>query len=210
MLWWIISPGRAARRALWRSVFRGGGRRKRGGSFWGWVFLLLLLGVAIQQSPALGILLGLFIVGAIAVRVVLAWKRYDPESLASDILDLVPGDGAQLEVLVADIMRAAGYRVSTPAGAGDQGVDVLAERDGRRIAIQCKNYAAPVGNKPVQEVFAGMAHYGATDGWVVAPEGFTPGAVELARSCNVTLIDRDALLDMASQLRAADKDTVTV
>jgi restriction system protein len=102
--------------------------------------------------------------------------------------------GTQFEHFVADVMRGLGYRVQVLGGSGDQGVDLIATRGGgERLAIQCKQYARPVGNKPVQEVFAGAKHHRCTATWVVAPEGFTKGAVELARSVGVALYDAHSL-----------------
>ena len=72
-------------------------------------------------------------------------------------------------------------------------MDVIATRGSERIAVQCKNHAKPVGNKPVQEVYAGAQHHRCTAAWVVAPEGFTKGAVDLARSVAVSLHDAQAL-----------------
>ena len=38
-----------------------------------------------------------------------------------------------------------------------------------RVAVQCKNYGKAVGNKPIQEVYAGSRFHGCNDAWVVAP-----------------------------------------
>jgi restriction endonuclease len=67
------------------------------------------------------------------------------------------------------------------------------------VAVQCKNYQRPVGNRPVQEVFAGNRHYGAKHAWVVAPAGFTKGAVQLARSTGVVLLDRSSIESFIQQ-----------
>lgn len=84
-------------------------------------------------------------------------------------------------------------------GAGDQGVDLLLRKGKERVAVQCKNYQRPVGNRPVQEVFAGKQHYGAKDAWVVAPAGFTKGAVQLARSTGVGLFDHSSVERLIQQ-----------
>ena len=110
--------------------------------------------------------------------------------------------GAQFEGFVAEIMRGLGYRATVLGGSGDQGVDVIATAGKERIAIQCKNYAKPVGNKPVQEVYAGARHHRCTAAWVVAPEGFTKGAVELARSVGVSLRDAQDLRGWIRQIDA--------
>jgi hypothetical protein len=90
-------------------------------------------------------------------------------------------------------------------GSGDQGVDVIATRGSERIAVQCKNYAKPVGNRPVQEVYAGAQHHRCTAAWVVAPEGFTKGAVDLARSVAVSLHDAQALRGWIRQIDAKER-----
>jgi hypothetical protein len=113
--------------------------------------------------------------------------------------------GAQFEVFVAKIMRGLGYRATVLGGSGDQGVDVIATAGKERIAIQCKNYAKPVGNKPVQEVYAGARHHRCTAAWVVAPEGFTKGAVDLARSVGVSLHDAQALRGWIRQIDAKER-----
>jgi HJR/Mrr/RecB family endonuclease len=80
--------------------------------------------------------------------------------------------GSQFEMFVADVMRGLGYRAKVLGGSGDQGVDVIAAAGNERLAIQCKNYKKPVGNKPVQEVYAGARHHRCTAAWVVAPRGY--------------------------------------
>jgi restriction system protein len=113
--------------------------------------------------------------------------------------------GAQFEGFIAEIMRGLGYRATVLGGSGDQGVDVIATVGKERLAIQCKNYAKPVGNKPVQEVYAGARHHRCTAAWVVAPEGFTKGAVELARSVGVSLRDAQALRGWIRQIDAKER-----
>jgi hypothetical protein len=50
-----------------------------------------------------------------------------------------------------------------------------------------------VGNEAVSAVYAGARHYGAKQAWLVAPEGFTKGAVELAKSTGVRPIGRKGI-----------------
>lgn len=108
--------------------------------------------------------------------------------------------GQQFEWFVADVFEALGYNVKPMGASGDQGVDVLLESEDETIAIQCKNYSKPVGNKPVQEIFSGSAYYGATEAWVVAPQGFTKGGFELAERLNVKLFDNFGISSWIDQL----------
>jgi restriction system protein len=101
--------------------------------------------------------------------------------------------GPQFEVFVADLFRAMGHGATMLGRAGDQGVDIVVSYHGERVAVQCKNYRRAVGNKPVQEVFAGARHHGCQQAWVVAPAGYTRGAYELASSTGVSLHDASSI-----------------
>jgi restriction system protein len=114
--------------------------------------------------------------------------------------------GAQFEGFVAEIMRGLGYRATILGGSGDQGVDVIAAAGKERIAIQCKNYAKAVGNKPVQEVYAGSRYHGCNSAWVVAPSGFTKGAAELARRVGVVLYDAQAIRTWIRRIDEKERD----
>jgi hypothetical protein len=101
--------------------------------------------------------------------------------------------GREFEHFMANLFRTAGYKVDVVGGAGDQGVDLLLKEGRKRIAVQCKKYGKPVGNAAVSAIYAGAKHYGAKQAWVVAPEGFTKGAVELAKSTGVRLLGRKGI-----------------
>src|ERR1700730_11505635 len=62
----------------------------------------------------------------------------------------------------------------------DQGVDVVAEKNGIRLVLQCKLYSRPVGNKAVQEAAAARAHEAADYGVVVSNNRYTQDAQQLA------------------------------
>lgn len=103
--------------------------------------------------------------------------------------------GTEFEEFVADFLQAQGYVVQTTTASGDQGVDLLVKMPDSEstIAVQIKRYSRPLGNKPVQEAFAGMVHYKAVEAWVLTNSSFTPGAHGLALSTAVKLIGGDEL-----------------
>lgn len=97
-------------------------------------------------------------------------------------------EGIDFEHTCANILRGRGFsNVEVTKASGDQGVDVLASKDGRRYAVQCKLYSNPVGNKAVQEVYAGKTYYGCTDAAVMTNSTFTESAKVLADSLGVEL-----------------------
>ncbi|MBX9582164.1 MAG: restriction endonuclease [Gemmataceae bacterium] len=97
--------------------------------------------------------------------------------------------GVPFEEFLTRIFRLLGYQVQTTKASGDQGVDLIVVGKGRRIAVQAKGYEGSVGNKSVQEAFAGQTYYGCTACVVVTNSQFTSGAIELARRVGCQLID---------------------
>ncbi len=98
--------------------------------------------------------------------------------------------GGEFEAYVAEVLRDNGFkRVQVTKGSGDQGADVLAERNGISYAIQCKNYEGSVGNFAVQEAYAAAQFYRCDKAAVICPGQFTRGAKELAEATGVTLWD---------------------
>ncbi len=105
--------------------------------------------------------------------------------------------GIEFEQFTAQLLKRLKYKnVSVTKASGDQGIDVLAEKDGINYAIQCKNYSKRLDNTPIQEAFAGKTFYGCDVAIVITNNYFTDGAIELAKSIGVVLWDRDALKKM--------------
>jgi len=172
------------------------GRRGSGASATGVIALVLVAVVVfglLLEHP--GWMVTLAVVGAVLWLLLRKTGPRTPsaQELAQRFGQVPFMSGGQFEVFVADLMRAMGYRATVMGGSGDQGVDVIAVAESERIAIQCKNYKKAVGNRLVQEVFAGARHHGCQRAWVVAPAGFTKGAHELARSVGVLLFDANSV-----------------
>jgi restriction system protein len=107
-----------------------------------------------------------------------------------------PEDGIAYERYCADLLQRAGWRARPTQASGDQGCDVIAERDGFRLVVQCKRYGRPVGNAAVQEAAAAALHWSADMAAVVSNAGFTPAARKLAGTTGVRLLHHDALSDL--------------
>lgn len=100
----------------------------------------------------------------------------------------LPTGGHEFEEWVAKSLNMFGWEARVTQGSGDQGVDVLASKDGKSLAIQCKLYSQPVGNKAVQEAFSGAKYYDAEYAAVLTNAGFTASAKDLALSTDVKLL----------------------
>lgn len=99
-----------------------------------------------------------------------------------------PKDGHAFEEWVAGKLEAQGWRAHVTAGSGDQGIDIIARRKGRKIGIQCKRYDGAVGNKAVQEAFSGRAFHRVDTAVVITTGHYTESAKALSRRTGVHLL----------------------
>ncbi|WP_079707731.1 restriction endonuclease [Paraliobacillus ryukyuensis] len=110
-------------------------------------------------------------------------------------------DGFQFESYLAELFKENGYKVKMTRSRGDFGADLLLSKDHKKIAVQAKRYAKPVGIKAVQEVIASIPYYQTNEGWVVSTNSFTKSAKELAASAkNIELVDKDQLVNMVLKM----------
>lgn len=119
-------------------------------------------------------------------------KQYlDEEHDIANVASIDGMEGHAFEHFCANLLGKKGFsEIRVTPGSGDQGVDILAVKDGICYAIQCKNYSAPLGNTPVQEVNAGKIFYNCHVGVVMTNSTFTSGAKALAKATGVLLWDR--------------------
>lgn len=103
-------------------------------------------------------------------------------------------DGWEFEEYIGELLLRNGFtHVEVTKGSGDQGVDILAIRDGISYGVQCKHYTSKISNKAVQEAYAGAGFYGCEVPVVVTNSYFFPSALELGDEIGVELWDRDEL-----------------
>jgi len=115
----------------------------------------------------------------------------DERTISINDVDIM--NGYEFESFVCAMFTKLGYKSSVTKSSGDQGLDVIAEKDNTRLGIQAKCYSNKVNNKAVQEIVGALAHYKCDKGIVVTNHYFTESAKELAKSNNVVLWDRDIL-----------------
>src|SRR5215218_9873022 len=192
----------------------GSSGRPPDGIFYGGALACLVLLVVVSGSgmgaiKGLEVLLGgSLLIGSVVAALWVVWysRRRPTTPTARELSQRFEAvgsmSGAQFEAFIADLFRAMGHRAVVLGGAGDQGVDVIVNRRGERVAVQCKNHRKPVNNKAVQEVYAGARHHRCEEACVVAPAGYTRGAIDLARSTEVSLFDTGSIHQW---IRKADK-----
>lgn len=97
-------------------------------------------------------------------------------------------DGYQFEYQCAAILKRKHFsKIEVTKSSGDQGVDIIAYKRRKKYGIQCKYYTYPVGNKAVQEAYAGANFYDCDKAMVMTNTTFTRSATELAEKLEVEL-----------------------
>ena len=97
-------------------------------------------------------------------------------------------DGYEYEQKCADLLKSKGFtNVTVTPGSRDQGIDVIAYKSEIKYGVQCKYYTGTVGNKAVQEAYAGAAYYGCAIAMVITNSTLSKSAVALAEELNVTI-----------------------
>jgi restriction system protein len=119
------------------------------------------------------------------------WPRGGRADATMTAIDAM--DGVEFEGYVAARLGRAGWQVRFTPAVGDYGVDLIAEKNGQCVAIQCKRYGKPVGVAAVQQVVAGALHHGCTRSIVFSNQEFTSAAKQLAGTHRCQLIGRRVL-----------------
>ena len=108
--------------------------------------------------------------------------------------NFIGNDPYKYEEFIKNLLRSAGFTAKRTKSSGDFGVDVVASKNGKTFAIQCKLYNRPVGTKAIQEIVSGRLFYKADFGVVVSDNSFTDAAKVLARRSGVVLTHHNRLI----------------
>lgn len=98
------------------------------------------------------------------------------------------------ELAVANLFRRNGYTAEVSNRGGDGGVDIILEKAGRRIAVQCKRYKGSVGPHAARDLWGTMHHLGYSEGCIVTTIGFTKGVKDFVQDKDIHLVDLNDIL----------------
>jgi hypothetical protein len=105
-------------------------------------------------------------------------------------------DWFQLEKLVAALFESKGNSVTPRGGANaDGGIDLVVESESSKAAVQCKHWAKwKCGPAVVRELLGSMTHESFSRGFLICRTP-TDAARSLAETENITIVDREGLID---------------
>lgn len=172
--------------------------------------LILLIGLYIFTKTRSLELLGLWAGVSLSFffLILMIHKKWKEERLAkSGIWEIDRMDGREFEKYLAVLFKKNGYKTQITRASNDYGADLVIEKDNVRTVVQAKRYSKKVGIKAVQEIVSAKNFYSAHRCMVITNNYFTDSAINLAKSNNVKLIDRDKLVAMLLTLNSNNSST---
>lgn len=112
----------------------------------------------------------------------------------------------EFEDYIADLFSRLGYKTETTGGPYDEGIDVIAEKDGMKHYIQCKKFITQeVGVSAIRDFYGAIAdHLAKGKGYFITTNKFTLEAEKFAEDKPIELIDGFKLI---KYIRMAEKSS---
>lgn len=119
-------------------------------------------------------------------------------------------EGYDFEFFCAGLLEKNGfYNILVTSESSDQGLDIVAYKEDVKYGIQCKRHSSTIGNKAVQEAYAGATFYDCHVPVVLTNRYFTQSAMDLTDKTHVLLWDRDKLLMMIHNAKTLNEDHIS-
>ncbi len=101
----------------------------------------------------------------------------------------------EFEHYIGDLFNKLGYKTRVIGSSYDEGIDVIAEKDGIKHYIQCKHYNNKVGVKDVREFCGALSDKLSNDkAFFITTNFFTEEAERFAEDKPIELIDGNKLI----------------
>ncbi|MGB8644451.1 MAG: restriction endonuclease [Anaerolineae bacterium] len=154
----------------------------------------------------IGLPLGIVIipVGVMLGAVLIRNRRREERYRGLNLAGIDQMDGIDFEHYVARLLEVRGFRSRVTPPSGDYGVDIVADKDGKKYAIQVKRYSKLVGRQAISDAVAGKTHYKCDVAMAVTNTYFSDPAKTIARTTGCELVDRDILARWINEFQAAN------
>jgi HJR/Mrr/RecB family endonuclease len=103
--------------------------------------------------------------------------------------DIQKIDPIQFEKLVSSLFKKLGYDVLLTKASGDEGIDLILSKDGKKSVVQCKRYSGTVGQPIARDLYGSMIHNRAEDAYLITTGVFSLPAQTWASGKPIHLVD---------------------
>lgn len=100
----------------------------------------------------------------------------------------ITDNGHQFEQECLDAFKALGWEGYKTKGSGDQGADLVLNKAGISVVVQCKLYINKVGNSAIQQAHTAKSIYQTDYAAVITKTGYTSSALQAAKHTDVVLL----------------------
>jgi len=112
----------------------------------------------------------------------------------------------EFEEYIGKLFSKLGYKNQVIGGSYDEGIDIIAEKDGVKHYIQCKHYRNPVGVEKIRDFYGAItAKYSNEKAFFITTGYFTEESERFALDKNIELIDRPKLIHLIRQVESSIK-----
>ncbi len=124
-----------------------------------------------------------------------------------DLADIKSMRWQQFEFLVGEYYRRKGYSVTEAGGnSPDGGIDLVAQKNGEKIVVQCKHWKAyKVDVKVARELYGVMVDATASRAVLITSGSFTQPAFDFVVDKPIDLIDGPKLAKLIADVRSAQQ-----
>lgn len=179
-------------------------RRSRSSDTDGLLLIIVLVIITAWSRPAwmIYVLYG----GILILSVLLAtycYKLYQKQKVRARLATLAEidtMDGLAFERFIAGLLTRRGFTKVSLTEKYDYGVDIIAQKNGKRWGIQVKRYSGLVKAAAVRQVVAALHEYKCDRAMVITNSTYSSVAVRLAKSNNCVLIDRMELAKLIEEV----------
>jgi len=119
-----------------------------------------------------------------------AWIRRQAENFWRSL------DGVSFEHELAGLFQRVGFKVSRTPYTSDGGVDLILDKGGERIVVQCKAHASKVGIGTARELVASMIDFHAQKAILAVTSGVTKPVLEYVKGKNIQILDLAGILQL--------------
>ena len=125
-------------------------------------------------------------------------QRYQRIKSLEQMQALEPID---FEWYCAWLYQKEGYAVEDTKTSGDEGIDLLLKKGGKKVVVQCKRYSGNVGQPVVRDLYGAMFHVAATEAHLCTTGRISRQAEQWAAGKPIELIDGNDMVAWANKWR---------
>jgi restriction system protein len=99
------------------------------------------------------------------------------------------------EHFIARLLNEMGYKTQVTKKTGDYGVDIIAEKEGKRTVVQCKRNGEKnlIGNRQIQQLLGSMPYFKANHSLFVTTSFYTKQAIQQTKNAPIELWNKETL-----------------